>query len=286
MGNQRDFGTCCALLPLKFGVGLITMYLFIHSIICIIALTTQDIRFQANGYSERFFWVPSCVGAFGLVFGFIGLLGVYDDKMSWVRALNLFFLTKLVGMLMAMIADYWNLRLCGQGPSSIPAIQALAAAGVCSQARSSYLFGCIVDYGVNLYFYYCCWDYQKQLESNPPFGIEFGHEKYDVSGRWKMYKVKDPRRWENQEVQGPPEVEDPEAHRWTPMNMLHSYGAVHGDPSRPPTDPQLAPSQGGAAWHQDPNFVEAGANDPRMWEQTPPNSQTAAPPARRGWFST
>jgi len=154
---------------------------------------------QANGYNDYFYHVPNIISSFGLCFGFVGLLGIYDDKLDWVWIFNLFLITRLLAVGITMAADYHTLRQCGSwlsvpGHSEEfnPQMYVLASQGICPSAQWAYLIGCSVDFAINAYFTFCCWCYYKQLVSNPSYEIDFGHEKYDVAGRWRAYQVEDP----------------------------------------------------------------------------------------------
>ena len=69
MALVRDHGTCCIFVPLKLGVSLVAMLVFLDAVLSLLATFTGDIRLQPNGYSERFYHLPSVLGIFGLVLG-------------------------------------------------------------------------------------------------------------------------------------------------------------------------------------------------------------------------
>lgn len=197
---RRDHGTCCCVFPLKFGVALVAMYIFMNSLLCLLALFTGDIRMQGQGYSLTWYWVPPILGAFGSIFGFLGLLGVYDDTPSWLRIFCIYLLAKLFVMGITMVADYWVLYQCEgwlQDPLHTvqysPQMYALASQGVCSWSRYSYIIGAGIDFAVNAYLTYCSVEYTRQISMNPPYNIDFGLDDYDVSGRWKLYHAKAPQ---------------------------------------------------------------------------------------------
>lgn len=200
MAFAREHGTCCLVLPLKLGVGLISMFIFSCSLINILALFTGDIRLQGNGYALWLYNWPSAVGALGIVFGFIGLLGTYDDKPSWLFAFVAFYFVKIAVMVLTAFFDYRVLRQCDSWlnvPEHIktpnPQLEVLAQNDVCPWARWAYTLGTSLDIAVNVYLFFCVFSYYKQIVLNPPYPIDFGNEKYDVTGRWRMYQVKDPR---------------------------------------------------------------------------------------------
>mmetsp|Transcript_1853 Transcript_1853/g.5445 ORF Transcript_1853/g.5445 Transcript_1853/m.5445 type:complete len:260 (-) Transcript_1853:19-798(-) len=214
----RDHGTCCLVFPLKLGVGVITMLVFAHSILCMLALVTGDIRFQPNGYNEAFYRLPALCGAVGLVVGFVGLLGTYDDNVSQLWLFNRYLVVLILCKLAAMIADGLALYRCEDWakhhkPEENRQLYALSSQEVCPWARTSYLVGCIIDMAAWIYVAARCFAYEYEIAHNPPYKIDFGREKYDIDARWQFYKVRDPRfdiqesvrlqEMENQEERSP-----------------------------------------------------------------------------------
>lgn len=176
------------------------MLVFMDGIVCILALFTGDIRFQPNGYNQYFYKVPAIVGSVGLLFGFIGLLGVFDDKPSWVRSFTTYLFIKLLAIVVTSIADFQTLRKCDSwlqsSESSVSAnvqLSRLAEEGVCPWARFAYIVGAALVIGFWTYGFYQARVYTIHLEVNPPYAIDFGLEKYNADGRWRFYQVKDPR---------------------------------------------------------------------------------------------
>mmetsp|Transcript_55552 Transcript_55552/g.140796 ORF Transcript_55552/g.140796 Transcript_55552/m.140796 type:complete len:258 (-) Transcript_55552:58-831(-) len=198
MAVAIDRGQCCLCLPMQLGVGLIAMIAFANACLCAVALLTQDIRLQPNGYDQRMSRVPSVVGFFGLAFGFVGLLGTYDNKPSWLRAFSTFLKAKLVAMVVVMAADFWMLLQCEGWLKTQPyghntAMDVIAENGVCHYARCAFLIGCGLDLGVWSYFTAKVLSYTAQIETSISFPIDFGIEgSGSQTVRWKMYQVKDP----------------------------------------------------------------------------------------------
>ncbi|CAK0808987.1 unnamed protein product, partial [Prorocentrum cordatum] len=109
---MRDHGTFCLFLPLKLGVGIACMLVFVSSMVSILALLSSDIRFRATGYNQTVYYFPEIVGAFGIVFGFVGLLGTYDDKWYQLWWFNRYFAVKLAAICVAVFADFVTLQGC------------------------------------------------------------------------------------------------------------------------------------------------------------------------------
>jgi len=169
-----------------------------------------------------------------VVFGFVGLIGVYNDLVGAVRAFNRFLLLKLGAMVITMVADYWELRKCdswmqtpeyleaqGHGGESSAfatsnlAMDGLAKENVCPWARWAYLIGFAIDFAIAAYFAYKCLQYEHQIQLPYWQPLDFG-EKQDASRKWLLYGVKDPRTErsakssDHADHSKPPEAEDPE----------------------------------------------------------------------------
>eukprot|EP00929_Paragymnodinium_shiwhaense_P007836 TRINITY_DN111744_c0_g1_i1.p1 TRINITY_DN111744_c0_g1~~TRINITY_DN111744_c0_g1_i1.p1 ORF type:complete len:243 (+),score=68.85 TRINITY_DN111744_c0_g1_i1:68-796(+) len=197
MAFVKDHGRCCIMLPLKLGVGLIAMFEFFCSLLCILALLTGDIRFQATGYDPSFYHLTTGIGALGLVFSFVGLLGIYDDKTSWLRAYSMFIVVKQIAMGISIFADMLVLRKCEGWTKHYkfednPQMYTLAAQGICPWANWAYLIGVSIDFCFNLYLVYITLHYQKMLLMYPTYKVDFGAERHDVSARWRKFQVKNP----------------------------------------------------------------------------------------------
>merc|ERR1719145_55674 len=108
--------------------------------VSILALLSLDIRFQQTGYNQYTYYLPAITGSFGLVFGFLGLLGAHDDKLQHLWWFNRYFMLMLALMPISIMADFWTLSQCdtfknSPGSDSNPQLLALSEAGVCPWAR-------------------------------------------------------------------------------------------------------------------------------------------------------
>mmetsp|Transcript_10981 Transcript_10981/g.25055 ORF Transcript_10981/g.25055 Transcript_10981/m.25055 type:complete len:244 (+) Transcript_10981:174-905(+) len=195
MAFERDLGHACICLPLKLAVGVIAMYVCTMSLVCTLALLTNNVMFQPGGYNAFASQVLNYIGAAGILFGFLGLIGVYDDKLPLVRVFVYYFFLKFGAQICVFVIDFWTLRGCESLDSSVGyqrnnPLRDLSDQGLCQAGRNSYLFGFIVDFWFNAYCVYSCYSYLWYLEVNPPFTIDFGMEKFDRHARWDLYKVR------------------------------------------------------------------------------------------------
>mmetsp|Transcript_268 Transcript_268/g.702 ORF Transcript_268/g.702 Transcript_268/m.702 type:complete len:268 (-) Transcript_268:70-873(-) len=244
---MKDIGTCCLFLPLKMGVSVISMLVFANSIVCILALITGDIRFQATGYNQHFYRVPSVVGAFGLVVGFFGILGAYEDKHKWVHLLNRFLVVKILADVVTRIADLQTLDQCdsfaesaasrssqGYGHLGVnfvdsnPALRSLADAHLCPYARWAYLLGACLDTLFWCYFFHRCWQYEMHLAQPIRYNIDFGVENATGEDRWRAYQVKPP----SAKRRPPPKADDEQDQNYEQEPMapgdFGTYGSTAG----------------------------------------------------------
>jgi len=206
MAFERDHGQCCLCLPLKFGVGLITMYILITGFWSVVSLFSSQasgqvgspsVALQSGGYNLFFAHLPSSIGVLGLGFGFFGILGVYDDKPQWVRIFLYYFYVRMGVNVFCFLADLYTLYWCkGFAEKSTAdanmALWELSHDGLCFDGRIAYIIGFAARTIVDLYMLYYVWKYVTTLELNPPYPIDFGFEKYDTASRWLQYKVLPP----------------------------------------------------------------------------------------------
>lgn len=203
MAFVRDHGTCCIIFPLKLGVGLIAMLQFGLGMMAIVDVLNSavasfqnqiNISLAAGGYNPYFWRLNSAVAIGGVLFGFIGLLGIYDDKPGWCRRLLEFLVVKLICNIITVCADFYSLRSCESYATDKMlndnlAIIALAKQGMCGFGRQSYLVGFALRTAFDVYCLWNVYKYVSQLDLNPPYPIDFGDERHDVDGRWKFFHV-------------------------------------------------------------------------------------------------
>jgi len=195
-------------LPLKLGVGLICMFILSYGCFCTVAMfkstfaagTTEhmSVDLQSGGYNPTFSHLSTTVGIIGIFMGFIGFLGVFDDKPTWIRAFLQYMQFRLLCNVMTFIADLYTLSSCEgyaalkEEDQSNAALLELSSRHMCHWGRIAYIFGFSLQTIVDLYMLYNVWKYCCQIELNPPYPIDFGYEKYDTTSRWKFYEVDEP----------------------------------------------------------------------------------------------
>jgi len=196
-------------LPLKLGVGLISMVYFSYGCFCVVSLFksafgggtdhSMSINLQSGGYNPLFYRLSSVVGIIGIPLSFAGLLGIYDDKPGWIRVFLHYLQFRLVCCFVVFVADMTTLWSC-EGFAGVPedirpvnpAMLELSSRHMCYWGRLAYILGFAIQTIVDLYFLWKVWSYHAQIELNPPYPIDFGYEKYDADARWKFFGVSSP----------------------------------------------------------------------------------------------
>jgi hypothetical protein len=217
--------------------------IFLHGIVGVLALVSSDVRLQPNGYNLYVDRLPSVVNSLGVLMGFIGLLGIHDDKPGMVWCFNRYCAIKIVAMLVAAIADLVELQECENWKNSpqrstSPRMDTLSQQELCPWARWSYVVGCVLDLGLWIYLFARCYEYENHIAANPPYAIDFGRET-DVNAKWTLYKVSKPSYFPKA-----PEEEVPKFYGSTTVPHGNS-DLVGGQPQTVPvTLPQPAGAQG------------------------------------------
>lgn len=159
----------------------------------------MSINLQTGGYNPEFFRLSTIMGIAGVLFGMIGILGVYDDLPKWMRAFFHFMQAKLLCDCIVFAADVWTLSGCEKYASLPekeqifnPALFQLSKHDMCHWGRAAYIIGFAVQIIFEVYMLFNVWKYVSSIELNPPYPIDFGYEQYDTKKRWGFYKVKEP----------------------------------------------------------------------------------------------
>merc|ERR1719359_2791694 len=123
-------------------------------------------------------------GNFGLIFAISGLLGIYDNKASWVRTFNHFQFAKLATLVIVFVADMWTLRQCDGWYNTLhsqvaynAALDSISKKGLCEWVRDSYAIGWALDIIVNSYFCFVSWKLCCYMEKSPAYMINLGGQK-------------------------------------------------------------------------------------------------------------
>merc|ERR1719343_1201075 len=114
------------------------------------------------------------LGTFGMAFGPLGLLGVYDNKLWCLQYV------KLAALALVFTADLVVLRKCEVWAGSLeaqrhpnPLMYDASVKGLCATTRNYFVLGFLVDFGINLHFALVTADLCKKLAAGPGYSIRF-----------------------------------------------------------------------------------------------------------------
>jgi len=160
---------------------MLAFFHFLHSFVCIFSIFVDDIRLQGGGYNPLTDRIQVYVGACGMIFAVVGLLGVYDNKANMIKVYNWFQYVKLGTTVLVFVFDMKELLICESWPNNIqsqirynPAIDPVADKGLCAWVRMTYSLGFFMDFILNAYFTYVSYIYCWHIETTPPYFIAFG----------------------------------------------------------------------------------------------------------------
>lgn len=187
---QKDLGNCCLCIPIRTGVGLLCVYTFIHGLICILVVFSQDVRLLPGGYNPTTRWWGVALGQLGVIFGLTGLMGVADNKPNLIKTYNWFQWAKLAIGVVIFVMDQTTLNGCEAYSYNIhsqihfnPNIENVALKGLCGWTRTAYQLGFVIDFWFQFYCAYIGQCYYSVLLVNPAYLIKFRPEFEPVLSR-------------------------------------------------------------------------------------------------------
>mmetsp|Transcript_31155 Transcript_31155/g.72329 ORF Transcript_31155/g.72329 Transcript_31155/m.72329 type:complete len:211 (+) Transcript_31155:107-739(+) len=184
MAVEAGHGECFFCIPLRPGVALIALAYFLYAFDCVYVLCSGDVRVQSGGYSPWIWRIQAAAGSAGLLFGFLGMLGVNDGKVDWIRSFAHFQEAKLAVMLLVFVFDVVALSRCATwvdvpgSKARNAALYAISSKGLCSIARMYYSLGFVCDFAACYYFTWATRRYCRQLEAGPACLIHFPSSSY------------------------------------------------------------------------------------------------------------
>jgi len=178
---QKPIGTCCLCVPMGIGMQCLCVYNILYSFVCMVALATQDPRLLNGGYNRYTAFWSGAWGAFGFIFGGIGLVGVSDHRVAWVKTYNYYQYVKCIIAILIFVMDLYVLLVkCDTWISRVesqinynPALERVSMNNLCEYTRLAYITGFIIDFGLNAYYTYIGAVYCERISHLPPHMIWF-----------------------------------------------------------------------------------------------------------------
>lgn len=178
--HQKSVGRCCLCIHLRHGVAMIACATIVHAVLCMAHLFMSNDTFVFGGYNPHTLHLQVVIGTAGIFFAPAGLMGIYDDKPTWVRSFANFIMVKLFVLILVFGSDIVSLRHCRGWASSVqamlapnPMLYAVSSKGLCDMARFWYLLGFGVDFLVTAYFAFVTRDLAQKIEAIPAYRISF-----------------------------------------------------------------------------------------------------------------
>eukprot|EP00403_Amphidinium_massartii_P042599 CAMPEP_0178446112 /NCGR_PEP_ID=MMETSP0689_2-20121128/40599_1 /TAXON_ID=160604 /ORGANISM="Amphidinium massartii, Strain CS-259" /LENGTH=226 /DNA_ID=CAMNT_0020070853 /DNA_START=80 /DNA_END=757 /DNA_ORIENTATION=+ len=179
--NVSSIGSCCMCVPLRFGTALICMYNLVYGFLCLVNIFSGDIRFQSGGYDPSKARLQVWFGALLIPMSLVGLLGIYDEKLSMLRAFGISLCVKAFVALVVFAFDMrlltrcktWSSQKAGIFHHQYPAMEAISQKGLCTEAQVSYIFGFVLDFGLTCHFIFTVFKCCRRLEETPAGVIRF-----------------------------------------------------------------------------------------------------------------
>lgn len=184
MTIQKDIGSCCLCIPIRYGVIFLCLVTFMHGLLCTLVVFNQDARLLPGGYNPTTRWFGVGLGCLGQVFGLTGFLGVLDNKVNWIRTYNYFQWSKLFMGCFVFVMDVIALNGCeaykydihSQISYNLPMDKISGDApgpGLCEWTRTSYELGFVFDFALQFYMAYVGQCYYTLIAQNPAYLIKF-----------------------------------------------------------------------------------------------------------------
>lgn len=188
---QKDLGNACLCVPIRFMMVFLALVTFLHGLLCTLIIFNQDARLLPGGYNPTTRWFGCGLGCFGQIFGLTGLLGVLDNKVTWIQTYNYFQWSKLFVGCLIFVADLIALNGCeaykydihSQIAYNLPMDKISGNApgpGLCEWARTSYELGFVIDFAIQFYMAYVGQCYYTLIQQNPAYLIKF-EENYETT---------------------------------------------------------------------------------------------------------
>mmetsp|Transcript_114001 Transcript_114001/g.355008 ORF Transcript_114001/g.355008 Transcript_114001/m.355008 type:complete len:226 (+) Transcript_114001:148-825(+) len=161
--HEHHLGHTCGCLPVRYTVTLYAVLILILSLAAALSLATEDTRVLVGGYSLGLRYLVSVLGCIGAFMSVGAIIGIHDNSASWVRPFVYWALFRAVVVLVFFAIDWQLLKICDRftlaggkftsidGGRYNPAIETVALADSCSQARSTHAVWTVADVLITLY---------------------------------------------------------------------------------------------------------------------------------------
>jgi len=182
MTVQKNVGTCCLWINLRWGVGALCVLQFVRSSYCVVALFMNDIRLQPGGYNQNFIFLTNVIESLGIIFAVVGMVGISNDKPTWIWGYLAFLYIKIGICIFVFLADLWTLSTCRnwdmqdvstqKNYNNVP-LEMVALKGLCRWVWNAYIVGWLVEFSLLVYFQYVTHLYYVRTYHGPTYLLHF-----------------------------------------------------------------------------------------------------------------
>jgi len=111
-GEIKLKGNCCCCIPIRIGVFILALILFLDSMAATFGLFTKGWSIFVGGFDDSTKIMAGLLGSTGVVFSCVGMLGAYEMDVSYVRMLWYFSLLRVVFIAAIWFVDMFTLETC------------------------------------------------------------------------------------------------------------------------------------------------------------------------------
>ncbi|CEM21275.1 unnamed protein product [Vitrella brassicaformis CCMP3155] len=192
--DKANVGRCCLCVPIRLGCFLLAAAQFVMGIFALCGLILQDPRFVSGGYSHTTLLITGIVGVIGIVFGFLGAVGAYDNNALFVRGFFIYYVMAIAAHLIVFVLDNITLATCSSYASSDAAyhhynetLDGISRNGLCTWTRAAYGVAFSVEFLLGVYFALVLNRFWMILDSTPAYLITFNGSGGYMPGAWHKY---------------------------------------------------------------------------------------------------
>lgn len=174
-------GECCGCIPLRQGVMALAAMTLLFSLVELIGLFTDYVRIGAGGFQPTTRVISGVMGALGLVYGSVGILGAYDGTPVYIQHFWFFLVAHLtIGIAIFMFdmvalhnCEAWTTDIPSSSGAYNPTIDEIAKSGRCSEVRTEYTLGWLFGFLLDAYFTFVVWRYHRLIVGAGNYLIHF-----------------------------------------------------------------------------------------------------------------
>mmetsp|Transcript_81795 Transcript_81795/g.243982 ORF Transcript_81795/g.243982 Transcript_81795/m.243982 type:complete len:226 (-) Transcript_81795:130-807(-) len=181
--HEHHLGYSCGCVPVWCTVLIYAVFMLLLSLAAALSLVTEDFRTMVGGYSLVLRTLVSVLGGIGTFFSVGAIIGINDNCSGWVRPFLYYVLVRVVVVLVFFVIDWRELQGCEHytisggkftsvdGGRYNPAIETVALADMCSQARTAHAIYTALDVLIALYGAYTVHHWCHMVDVAPTYRI-------------------------------------------------------------------------------------------------------------------